>query len=225
MHMVISCFSLFFFFFQNSSSYADLSLMTKADMKAMTGQAGFADFSITGDTARIFLDIHLETWTDISSFKAGYYEKNGSSGWDQDWTEVQIGSESEVFEIDGVVLMADFSDGIGTSSQRLQRIIFGTNRAQGDITARMNAYTGVYNDALTGGTGTPVYLDRETVSGTTADSSTTFKFDSNISETQDMGLYFILSLEGEHPGIQVVSGYDEGTIKNSFNQGEWWDSP
>lgn len=199
--------------------------MTEKDMKAAIGQAGFADFSITGDTARIFLDIHLETWTDISSVKAGYYEKNSMLGWDQDWTDVSIGSENESFEVDGLVLMADFSDGIGTSSQKLTRIIFGTNRAQGDITARINAYSGVYNDALTGGTGTAVYLERTAITGTNADGSTTFRFDSNLSETTDMGLYFILSLEGEHPGIQVVSGYDEETIRNSFNQGEWWDSP
>ena len=40
-----------------------------------------------------------------------------------------------------------------------------------------------------------------------------------------MGFFILISLDPNHPGINVVAGYTENQVKNLLTQGEWWDIP
>ena len=123
--------------------------------------------------------------------------------------------------IDGLVFIADFDD-TSAANPVLERIVIGSNRLQGKLTADMASFSGMYNPALIGGAGTPVSQSREAVSP----SPVTFNFNSDASRTSDMGLFFVLTMEGSKAGLQVVAGYDEATVKTlSPSPDEWWDSP
>ena len=56
-------------------SSAELKPLNQAELKAVTG-GGAVDFSIIGDTARIYFDVHIETYAEIDSVKLGYYERH-----------------------------------------------------------------------------------------------------------------------------------------------------
>lgn len=193
---------------------AELTALSKTEMKEATGQQGMTNYSVEGNIARLFVDVHIETAGTIDSIKTGHY----SGGWDNDFTGVTIGSDANPVTVDGMVFIADF-DNINSSNRSLQTVVMGTNRIQGSVSATMNSYTGVYNDALTGGSGNAVYCNRTNLG------NTTFNFDSNISETENMGFFMVYTFDGVNPGVNFISGYDENTITNSLSAGEWWDAP
>ncbi|MCF8026452.1 MAG: hypothetical protein K9K82_13320 [Desulfobacteraceae bacterium] len=58
-------------------AFAELSEMTNAEMAQIRG-TGPTNLYIDGNTVRLFLDIHMETFGEIDSAKAAYYEKNGT---------------------------------------------------------------------------------------------------------------------------------------------------
>ncbi|VVS91740.1 hypothetical protein [Desulfoluna spongiiphila] len=203
-------------------AFAKLKPLAPSEMKEATAQQGFTQFVMDNNTARMFLDIHIETYTTVNAFSAGYYEKNGTTGWDQQWSQVSIGnSTSDDMDIDGLVFMADFD---GTTND-LQRVVIGSNRLQGDLTATFNSYSGTYNNALVGGNWEAVDTSRELVTEPSVPGdptpSTTFAFNSDGYADKDMGLYFIINMEGPQQGIQVVAGFDE----QSLTPGQWWDKP
>lgn len=213
----ISCFVVLFFLcliICPVNVFAELTALSKSEMKEVTGQQGMTDYSVEGNIARLFVDVHIETAGTIDSVKAGHY--NG--GWDNDFTGITIASDADPLKVDGLVFIADFDD-INSQNRNLQTVVMGTNRIQGSVSATMNSYTGVYNDALTGGSGNPVYCSRTNLG------NTTFNFDSNISETENMGFFMIYTFDGVNPGVKFVSGYDENSIASSFSAGEWWDAP
>ncbi len=57
-----------------SDAGAELERLNKEELAAVTG-AGGVDFSIIGNTARIYFDVHMETYTEIDSIKLGYYQR------------------------------------------------------------------------------------------------------------------------------------------------------
>lgn len=209
---------LFSFFIIAPSSQAELKALSQDELKSSTAQAGFTSFEISNTTARLFLDIHVETQAAIASLSAGWYVKDGSSGWDQKWNNVTFGNSTESLTIDGIVFRADFDD-LSKADPVLQRIVIGSNRLQGSIKADFASFSGMYNDILTGGSGSPVTgLDRTNI-GT----GITFNFNSNAGT--DTGLFFILNTSSSNFGIQVVAGYNENNIPNSTPPGPWWNSP
>lgn len=202
--------------------FAELKPMDDSNLKSTTAQQGFTQFVMDNNTARMFLDIHVETYTEIGALSGGYYAKGGTTGWDQQWNTISLGSAATPLTIDGLVLMADFDN-----TNRLQRIVFGSNRLQGDLTATFNSYSGTYNTALlSGGTwGEPTIapLNRANLG------QTSFHFNSDGDQTKDMGLFFILNMNdntaipGSQQGLQVVAGFDEKTLKAGTTS--WWDAP
>jgi len=212
-----------FLIFLPMNSFAELKAMTGCELKTTTAQAGFTNFTMDKNTARLFLDIHIETYTTIENFSAGWYSKTGSTGWDQKWDTVKLGaSATEPLVIDGLVLIADFDDTTKTDPI-LERIVIGSNRLQGTLSANFASFSGIYSSALTGGGGSPdVVLDRSSV---LSGSTTNFVFDSNASSTSDRGLFFVLNLNPSNIGIQVVAGYDEKSIPLTGTGTPWWDSP
>ncbi len=202
-----------------------LNPLSEKDMKASVAQAGFSEFSMSNDVARLFLDIHIESIATIGVFSAGK-----PTDWDLQINSIEIGNAdtNTPLTIDGLVFIADF-DG-----PDLQRLVIGSNRVNGDISGIMNQYSGVYNDALTGGDGNAVYLPEGgtidgVISGTDPDPGrTTFEFRTTPDpvlpgQEIDMGLFFVLSNNDGNVGFQIVSGYNEVTTAGLTSQ--WWDSP
>lgn len=201
-----------------TSANAELKAMAPEDLKSATAQAGFTDFSLNNNTARLFLDIHIETFTTINKFTAGNY----TGGSDQSWTDVHIGTDTTTpLVIDGIVLMADFEEGTLGSNPKLERVIIGSNRLQGSISAMISSYTGIYSSALTSGGSPDTILRRFDPSNGGVD-RTTFNFDSS---TSNQGLFFILNVDGSNTGVQVVAGYNEKNIPNGPTGVSWWDTP
>lgn len=57
-----------------SDAGAEMERLNKAELSAVTG-AGGVDFSIIGNTARVYFDMHMETYAEIDSLKLGYYQR------------------------------------------------------------------------------------------------------------------------------------------------------
>lgn len=210
------------FYLNPALSYAELKPMTGEELKTATAQAGFTNFTMSNNTARLFLDIHIETYATMKNFSAGWYDKAGTSGWDQKWDTISFGeSTDKPLEIDGLVFIADFDDTTKVDPV-LQRVIFGSNRLQGKISGNFSSFSGIYSSALTGSGSPDTILDRSTI---LSGSATEFVFDSNASSTNDRGLFFILNMDTNNFGVQVVAGYDEKSIPITGSGTPWWDSP
>ena len=203
-----------------SIASAQLKAMDENSLKSSIAQAGLTTFTMSNNTAQLFLDIHIETYTTINNFSAGYHLLNPTDpakGWDNQWNTIKLGnSTSDPLIIDGLMLVADFDS---TNPTKLQRVVFGSNYLNGTLSANMTSYTGCYNPGLiAGGTydTTPVAVaDRSNLG------PTSFNFASNA--TQNMGLFFIMDMSGSKPSFQVVSGYDSKTLTTS--NPVWWKSP
>jgi len=207
---------IFCFIFLPSSLHAELKAMDENALKSSTGQAGLTNFTMSNSTARLFLDIHMETYATIDSLRSG-----AAANYDIQWNNVILGDTSTdtPLTIDGLVFIADFDDTSATNPV-LERIVIGSNRLQGTISANMLSYSGTYNPAIALSGGSPTVYDKANLG------QTTFNFNSDGSPTSNMGLFFILDLgqSGSTPGLKVVAGYDETEIK-SGSIGTWWDSP
>jgi hypothetical protein len=185
--------------------------MSEGELKETTAQAGFTSFSMSDNTAQIFLDIHIETYATIDSLSAGYYSRSGSLGWDQKWNNITLGDKSSdsPLTIDGLIIIADFENVSSSTDRTLQRVIIGSNRLQGSISADFASFSGAYTSAvLSDGSGENVYRKQLGM--------VTMNFDSR---TTDTGLYFVLTKDGKNAGIQVV------TDKSFLTKTAWWDNP
>jgi len=201
-------------------SFAELKPMGESELKSTTAQQGFTQFAMTDNSARLFLDIHMETQATIGGFSGGYYEKDNGTGtlvtaWDQQWSDITLGTTqdgvyTDDLTIDGLVFIADFDD-----TNTLHRVVIGSNRLQGDVSADFTSFSGIYADALvTASLGDNPTLNRGALG------PTTFQFQSEEYK-QNMGMFFILNMDGPQPGVQVVAGFDE----NSLGTDPWWNSP
>lgn len=228
--MLAGIISLSLAFFIASPSYAEMKTMTDRELKNETAQAGLASFSRSENTIRMFMDIHLETYTTVDSMKTGYYSRDAgvSAGWDQDWQKVNIGtSVTDPMKMDGFVFKADFNENLDTSTTRptLKRLVIGTNRLVGTMTAEnIASFTGIYNPLLS-----PASTQGGAVLTRTPLGKTSFGFASPSEETDanrkdNQGFFIVIAPEGDRSGIQVVAGYNELSISDgAFNTTDWWD--
>lgn len=204
------------------NAYAELKSMTTKELKSETGQAGLTEFTTLGDTtARLFTDIHLETWTDISSAKIGNYTRSESTRmWDQNWTDIKIGTETTPLQMDGFVFKADF-DNLNIDNPSLKRIVIGTNRLVGTVEANLQSFTGYYNPALTADSNDPSGPVIREQLGTKE-----FNFTADGDKYNDQGFFIVITPDtnADHPGIQIIAGYNELNITTSLaDQSPWWD--
>ncbi len=254
--------------------FAELKPMKAHELKRATG-TGAVDFSIIGNTARIFFDQHIETYMEIDSFKAGYYgrsdftttkynyvtsegevndnyysmrlfnepnpdfpgvtELTGTQGtgqntnthdWDMNMENIRIGDAENAAVIDGMVFIVEFDD-IKSSNKKLQRVIFGTNSLQGNVSANVNRATGMFNPSLAnndaiqyvqnqlGQTLNPILLKRDSFLTNFNDEGYTFEGDHT-------GFFTCLSFSEQHKGVEMVWGYDESALTFDY-KAEWWD--
>jgi hypothetical protein len=110
--------------------------------------AGFANFSFENDIARVdFNNLVARTWTEISSLKMGYYNNGTTTGWDNDWTNVSLGSASNDLIFQGLYIEAKFSNTSDPANRKLEYVRIGTNNLSGTISADFNSYSGTIGGA------------------------------------------------------------------------------
>ncbi len=126
-----------------SLSAAGMHELSDNEMAAVYAY-GFTTFSFIGDTARVdFNNTSARTWTEVSSIKMGYY----SSGWDNDWTNVSLGSSGSDLVARGLFIEAKFS----TSGGNLQLDYFriGTANLTGTVSGSFNSFSGTLDGGAT----------------------------------------------------------------------------
>ena len=136
--------------FLTISSIIWLPGLTSAEMVAISDKQldtvyaqGFVNFSIVGDIARAEFDINAFTYTEIDSMKLGYYDDGvNGTGWDNDWTNVKLGSPTEDLVARGVFFEAQFTNINDPSIRELKSVKFGTMDMSGTITADFNSFSG-----------------------------------------------------------------------------------
>lgn len=128
--------------------------LAEEEMAEITGQAGFSEFTVDATTARMFLNISVETNAYIDEFKANYDPVNAA--WDQEWQGVYLGEYDLAGEpvnpliLDGFIMEAEFDD-ITAASKRLLSLKMGFENVSGEISAAdFASFTG-YSDATRAG--------------------------------------------------------------------------
>ena len=129
-------------------SSAKMIPLSNFELSEVTG-TGIITFSLTGGIARTDIEIDTGMYADINSMKLGYYDDGVSSGWDQDWTNITIGSGSQELAVSGVYFQAVYTNINDPNTRGLSQIIIGTRNATGSIRGDFNNYSGRITD--TGG--------------------------------------------------------------------------
>ncbi len=123
-------------------SGAGLHELSEGEMAAVYAY-GFSEFTLTGDLARInFNNITISTWTEISSMKMGYYDKGGTTAWDNDWTTVSAGTSGSDLVGKGLFIEAKFSNIAGSTTRTLEYLRIGTPNLLGTVSANFNSFSG-----------------------------------------------------------------------------------
>ena len=207
---------LLFFFYLPASLSAEIHKLTDAQLKNIYCK-GATNLYIEDNTVRLFLDMHTETYGEIDSAKAAYYEKDGVEGWDMNWTGLTLGEAMETpLVTDGLVIRTEFDD-ISASSKELVRIMIGTNHMNGRISGTFTTTTGAVNpDVLTGATGPdPIVMNR---------SNALDAYEQM--DIADSGFFIDINFDGSSAerGIKTLVGYPESQAMNfTFSGSNWWE--
>ena len=134
--------------------------------------AGFSSFTLQDGVTRAYLNIEAQTFTQIDSLKMGYY----NSGWDEDWTNVSLGSSTQDLVCKGLYIEANFTNITDGTARTLDSLKVGTPSMTGPISADFNSFSGRIETGGTPGTpdahGTPGTLVLEGYRVTTLGTST-----------------------------------------------------
>jgi len=129
----------------------------KDDELSDVNAAGFSSFTLTDDVTRAYFNVEAQTFTEIQSLKMGYY----NNGWDEDWTNVSLGSSTEDLICKGLYIEASFSNITNSATRALNSIKVGTPSMTGPITATFTSFSGRIED----GTGVPFMLGGQPIDG------------------------------------------------------------
>jgi hypothetical protein len=128
---------------------AGMHELSDGEMAVIYG-TGFSDFTLNGDIATLnFGGVTLSTWTEIQSMKMGYYLKGGTTTWDNDWTNVSLGSQSTDLVARGLYLEAGFSNITNPATRQLEYVRIGTLNLTGAISANFNSFSGTLDNGVT----------------------------------------------------------------------------
>jgi hypothetical protein len=111
---------------------------------------GFSEFTLNGNIAKLnFTGVTLSTWTEIQSMKMGYYLKGGTTTWDNDWTNVSLGTSGTDLVANGLYLEAGFSNIGNPATRQLEYVRIGTPNLTGAISANFNSFSGTLDNGVT----------------------------------------------------------------------------
>ncbi|MFW6080877.1 MAG: hypothetical protein ACOC7W_03110 [Desulfosalsimonas sp.] len=206
--------AIFAVFLHPAHGKAEMLEMSDAELSQIRGH-GATNLYIEGNSVRLFLDIHMETYGEIDSAKAGYYEKDGQEGWDMDWTDLTLGkSMDEPLVTDGLVFRVEFND-IEASDKKLKRFFIGTNNMDGEISGEFTTTTGAVHPDVVGEDQTePIEMNR-------GDDLQ----DYGALTSSDSGFFIDINLDGDSPerGIKTIVGYHEDKAYDFSFGGDWWE--
>jgi hypothetical protein len=102
------------------------------------------------DVIRVNMGIDLNLQAYVGSMKLGNYNNGTSTGWDENITNLFLGSvdRSSSLVLSGLYLEVGFNNLCDDAKRKLNYIEFGTNSATGSVTGTMNTIS-----ALTAGNG------------------------------------------------------------------------
>lgn len=123
--------------------------------------AGFSSFTLQDNVTKAYFNIEARTFTEIQSLKMGYYNNGTTTGWDEDWTNVSLGSATEDLVCKGLYIEAKFSNIADAATRTLDSIKIGTPSMTGPISATFNSFSGRIED----GTGVPVVVGGVPIDG------------------------------------------------------------
>lgn len=135
-------------------SQAEMNVMTDSELDEVTGH-GFSQFTLVDGVARAEFDVLAWTLTDINSMKLAYYDDGGGAGWDNNWTSVELGSESEDLVLNGFFIEAEFKDITDPALRKLERFKMGFREVNGTIAADFQSFSGEITVS-----GNPTYYSR-----------------------------------------------------------------
>jgi hypothetical protein len=124
------------------------------DELSSVAATGFSNFTLQDNVVKAYFNIEARTFTEIDSLKMGYYPIGVNMGWDEDWTNISLGSPTEDLICKGIYIEANFSNITNPTGRTLQNIKIGTPSMTGPITATFNSFSGRIED----GTGVPVIV-------------------------------------------------------------------
>ena len=126
--------------------HAGMAPMSDSELSEITG-AGFSQFTLTDGIARAWFNITTETFTEIESLKLGYYDDGSTTGWDQDWEGVSLGSSTEDLVLVGLYLEAGFSNISDPATRTLNYLKIGSTDMTGPISANFISFSGSIKDS------------------------------------------------------------------------------
>jgi len=179
----------------NTKQGASPSMVELADADLSEVYAeGFSSFTLENDIVKASLNIEARTFTEIQSLKMGYYHDGSTLNWDEDWTNVSLGSATEDLVCKGLSIEVKFTNLSDPATRTLDYIRVGTPSMTGPITATFNSFSG-HIENLTDG----VLVDghRITTLGTRTITSTNSEFYLQLALNppagQPLGWYFYWS--------------------------------
>lgn len=84
---------------------------------------------------RMQFNVQVETYTEIDSMKMGYWDNGNGIGWDQNWTNVKLGSSISDLKLEGFIFEAKFSNMNDPANRVLEEVKIGYERAYGSLSA------------------------------------------------------------------------------------------
>ena len=129
-----------------ATSSAEMAILADRELSDVVA-CGFSSFTLVDGVARADLGIKVSTCTEIDSLKLGHYHDGTATGWDEDWTNVQIGSDTEDLIASGLYIEAVFENIDDPAARSLKEVKFGTADMTGSITAAFNSFS----DDIAGG--------------------------------------------------------------------------
>jgi len=113
---------------------------------------GFSTFTrddVTGIMRADFHGMDLRTWTEVSSLKMGHYNNGTTTGWDNDWTNVSLGSSGADLFAKGLYVEMKFTNPNDPATRQLEYLRIGTNDLTGTISAHFNSFSGTVDNGVT----------------------------------------------------------------------------
>ncbi|GFO56397.1 hypothetical protein GMSM_34040 [Geomonas sp. Red276] len=130
-----------------SPSFAAMRAMADGELSAVVGQ-GFSSFTMSGGVANAdFSGVSISTYTEIDTLSMGYWDKGTGSGkgWDQNWTQVKLGTTSNDLTFNGFYFQAVFDPATvnDPANRRLLSLTMGSKDVTGQLTANFQSLSAI----------------------------------------------------------------------------------
>ncbi len=169
-HSTVWLLAMLLLLFLATPCWAGMKMLSDNQLSDVYAE-GFSSFTITtpdggatSDVTALF-NIYTTSYITIDSMKMGYYNDGSTTGWDEDWTNVQIGgparsslaynglsTPNQDFQTQGAYMKANFTNLNNPATRTLNSITLGVTSATGNISALFNSFSG---SVLGGGSGNP----------------------------------------------------------------------